>query len=210
MRGSFALPNMARFSPLGRTALGKHFGMRIEDLPTSDRAAVLDERRAELEAWPAHQRWHIEMHPLLHVDPPRLGVAIPARDDMELRTAVETFGRYFKAELRFDFPPFVAEQRESDLEQSVEGVLFSSRKLRATFPVAVGAAGLSVEAGERWLDWIWIHPFERGTGLMETIWSDLERIYGTSFKIAPPLSPAMASFLSRQGVASERWDSQRE
>ncbi|MDT0545611.1 hypothetical protein [Streptomyces lonegramiae] len=179
--------------------------MSIQDLSAADRAALLAERQQELEHWPARHRWHIEMHPLLHIDKPRLGVTIPAGDDMELRKVVETFGNYFKSELRFDFLPFVAEPRKADLEQSVEGVLFNSRKLLATFPVAVGAAGLSIESGQRWLDWIWIHPFERGTRLMEEVWSDLERMYGTDFKIAPPISPAMAGFLRHQGVDRLRW-----
>ncbi|MFE2426560.1 hypothetical protein ACFXJ5_07370 [Streptomyces sp. NPDC059373] len=181
--------------------------MTTGDFSDADRSALLAERRQELENWPARRRWHIEMHPLLHIDKPRPGVTIPATDDMELRKVVEIVGRYFKSELRFDFPPFAAEPTRLDLEQSVEGVLFDSQKLRATFPVAVGAAGLSVQDGARWLDWIWIHPFERGTGLMDQIWTDLERIYGSDFKISPPISPAMAGFLTHSGVDRGRWAS---
>jgi hypothetical protein len=41
--------------------------------------------------------------------------------------------------------------------------------------------------------------------LMNVAWSDLERMYGTDFKIAPPISPAMAGFLGHQGVDRQRW-----
>ncbi|MEU2873479.1 hypothetical protein ABZ769_30480 [Streptomyces olivoreticuli] len=170
-----------------------------------DRSSLLADRQKELEGWPARTRWHIEMHPLLHIDKPQLGVTIPAEDDLKLRKVVEVFGRYFKSELRFDFPPFSAKPSQLDIEQSVEGVLFNSRKLNATFPVAVGAGGMRLQGGERWLDWIWIHPFERGTGLMNQAWSDLEAIYGAEFKVAPPISPAMAGFLTHRDVARERW-----
>lgn len=77
--------------------------------------------------------------------------------------------------------------------------------MTATFPVAAGSAGISVVDGERWLDWVWIHPFERGKRLARLAWEDLEAVHGDQIKIQPPLSPAMEHFLQHQGVAQARW-----
>ncbi|UXY32385.1 hypothetical protein [Streptomyces sp. HUAS TT20] len=185
--------------------------MSIKDLPPADREALMAARQEEYENfWPGphgrRARYAIEMFPLLHADKPRGRALIPAAKDMRLRRVVETFGKYFKLELGFDVPPFAAEPSslyESD--PTVEVVLFDARKVEATFPIAAGAAGLSVAEGQRWLDWIWIHPFERGRGLGGQAWNDLEDVYGRDFKIQSPLSPAMEKFLTRRGVDRKRW-----
>ncbi|MFI8343111.1 hypothetical protein ACIF8W_24060 [Streptomyces sp. NPDC085639] len=179
--------------------------MPNESLSAEDRLAVLAERQAELAGWPRLPSWKIEALPLLHIDKPQFGVTIPSGDDMELRQAVEVLGRCFQREMRFDFPPFTAKPSPHHVAESVEGLLFNSKKLLATFPVATGAAGMSVQAGEPRLDWIWIHPFERGRGLADAAWGDLERVYGNEFRIQQPISPAMRAFLTRHGVDRKRW-----
>ncbi|MFJ7904014.1 hypothetical protein ACIQ6V_26570 [Streptomyces sp. NPDC096198] len=185
--------------------------MSIDDLSPDARKALLAERREEYKSfWPGphgrRARYAIEMFPLLHADKPRGRALIAATQDMRLRKVVETFGKYFKQELGFDSIPFAAQHsRLYDSDPTVEVVLFDAQRVTATFPIAAGAAGLSVQNGQRWLDWFWIHPFERGKGLADRAWADLEEVYGKDFKIQPPLSPAMERFLTHHDIAPERW-----
>lgn len=88
-------------------------------------------------------------------------------------------------------------------------VLFDAQETMATFPIAAGAAGLSTMERRRQLDWIWLHPFERGRRLMNLAWSDLEAAYGNDFLIQPPLSHAMRGFLKKRGIDRERWEDKR-
>ncbi|MER7719008.1 hypothetical protein ABTX99_18990 [Streptomyces flaveolus] len=186
--------------------------MSLSELPSETRKAVIAERRKELAGfWPgaygAGERTAIKMYPLLYTDKPGDGHAlIPAREEMRLRKIVEAFGQCFRRELRFDFPPFDA--AFVDVYGQLNGaevVLFDAQGISATFPIAAGAAGLSFAGGHRVLDWIWLHPFERGRDLMPIAWADLEATYGDDFLVRGPLSPAMRGFLTRQGVDHARW-----
>ncbi|MFF4248629.1 hypothetical protein ACFYY2_29750 [Streptomyces sp. NPDC001822] len=125
---------------------------------------------------------------------------------MRLRRTVETLGKYFFREMGFDHPPFDAELADfRGRPNEADVVLFDAQRVSATFPIAAGAAGLSVSRGIRVLDWIWLHPFERGTGLMDAAWADLEAVYGDTFRVRGPLSRAMRGFLQKRKVASDRW-----
>jgi hypothetical protein len=184
----------------------------LSELSPEERRAVMAERRAERDGfWPgkygAAERTTIKMYPLLHVDKPDYGHAlIRATSDMRLRRIVEAFGHCFRRELRFDFPPFDADFIDFyGKPNRAEVVLFDAQETSATFPIAAGAAGLSVVEGHRVLDWIWLHPFERGRRLMDRAWADLEAAYGDDFLVRGPLSGAMQGFLTKQGVPVERW-----
>lgn len=186
--------------------------MQLSDYTPEDRREVMAERRAERDSfWPgkdgAQERTTIKMYPLLHVDKPNYGHAmIRATDDMRLRRIVEAFGKCFRRELHFDFPPFEAEFVDFyGKPNKADVVLFDAQEMGATFPIAAGAAGLSMVQGDRVLDWIWLHPFERGERLMGYAWADLEAAYGDDFLVRNPLSGAMKGFLMKQGVAPERW-----
>lgn len=186
--------------------------MSLRDLSPEDRKAVLAERRAERDGyWPgkdgAQERTTIKMHPLLHADKPNYGHAlIRATEDMRLRRIVEAFGKCFRRELGCDFPPFSAELVDFyGHRNEAEAVLFDAQEAMATFPIAAGAAGLSVFQGRRVLDWIWLHPYERGRRLMGYAWADLEAAYGNDFLVRGPLSRAMEGFLTKQGVDPSRW-----
>lgn len=190
--------------------------MSISDLSPELRRAVLAERRAEREGfWPgkggADERTTVKMYPLMHADKPHDGHAlIRATDDMRLRRIVEVFGSYFRRELHFDFPPFDAEFVDFyGRPNQADVVLFDAqRATQATFPIAAGAAGLSTVNGRRVLDWIWLHPFERGADLMNYAWADLEATYGGEFLVRGPLSKAMRGFLIKRGVERGRWESE--
>ncbi|MET8681854.1 hypothetical protein ABZW18_30800 [Streptomyces sp. NPDC004647] len=191
--------------------------MSLADLPPEVRKAVVAERREELASfWPgvhgAGARTTIKMYPLLYADKPEYGHAlIRATDDKRLRRIVEAFGKCWRRELGYDFPPFDADfvDHEGRLNRA-EVVLFDAQETMATFAIAAGAAGLSMVEGRRQLDWIWLHPFERGRRLMGIAWTDLEAAYGNDFLVQPPLSHAMRGFLERCGVDRERWEHKRQ
>jgi len=124
------------------------------------------------------------------------GHIVPA-DTGSLREVVELIGKQFKRETRYDFAPFDS----SNWDQ--EGVLFASNRFLATFAIAAGAAGFAQENGTWWMDWIWIHPYERSSGLADRVWEELEARYG-KFHIDGPYSNAMAALLRRHGVSPER------
>lgn len=44
------------------------------------------------------------------------------------------------------------------------------------------------------LDWIWLHPFRRGKGILRKAWPLFTQKYG-AFHVERPLSPAMEKFL---------------
>ncbi|MGW9596070.1 hypothetical protein ACWHLZ_37970 [Streptomyces chartreusis] len=189
--------------------------MSLNDLPAETRKAIIAERREELAAWwpradGAGARTTIKMYPLLYADKPEYGHAlIRATDDMRLRKVVETFGKCWRRELGYDFHPFDASFVDYEGNPNkAEVVLFNAQETMATFPIAAGAAGLSIRKGRRQLDWIWLHPFERGRRLMTLAWSDLESKYGNDFLIQPPLSHAMRGFLEKRGVDRGRWGDQ--
>lgn len=121
-------------------------------------------------------RYAIEMFPLLRADKRRGHALIPATHDIRLREVVETFGKYFKQELGFDSVPFVAQHGSLYAsDPTVEVVLFDAQRVEATFPFAAGAAGLSVQDGEPWLNWFWIHPSERDKGPRQSSMGGLGR-----------------------------------
>lgn len=88
----------------------------------------------------------------------------------------------------------------------MDGVLIDGRFL-ATFPIAAGAAGLSLRDGRWWMDWIWIHPYDRGRGLINKAMDDLEATHG-DLGITGPYSPAMSAIIQRRGTTGDRLDHQ--
>jgi hypothetical protein len=78
------------------------------------------------------------------------------------------------------------------------------------WPGAAGAAAMSFSDGHRMLDWIWIHPYERGRRLMPIAWADLEATYGADFLVRGPLAPAMRSFLTGRASDRARWQKQQD
>jgi hypothetical protein len=48
------------------------------------------------------------------------------------------------------------------------------------------------------LGWVWFHPYFRHRGLLSSVWPYFQEKYGDFF-VQEPLSPAMRSFLDKQG-----------
>lgn len=126
----------------------------------------------------------------------------------KLREYVERFARYFKRELQMDFIQFEAsETPDTSGYVPYEAYLFHDRAYDVgdedseTKERCLGACCF------RWIDWenapaswsfewVWIHPFRRGRGILRKAWPDFRRKYG-EFHVAPPYSPAMEKFLER-------------
>jgi hypothetical protein len=136
-------------------------------------------------------RFDMRMFPLLSLECPA-GVLIPAVD-YALREVVAEVGVQFKRETGYDLAPF------DPSNPDMQGVLFDSQKFMATFPIAAGAAGFSRVDGVWWMDWVWVHPYERGTGLFRRAWGELEQLYGR-FHVEGPYSASMSAFLRNEEV----------
>lgn len=147
------------------------------------------------------QKYLIDMVPLPFVADEDVigGRLIVATDDMRLRKVVEQFAGYFKRELRFDFLQFTATGSDS----SQEVLLINSRDVIMLSPVACGAVGFDLD--EKCLTWVWIHPFQRGRGLLDRVWEELERRHGAEFTVEQPVSIPMQRFLRSKDVDPARW-----
>ncbi len=111
-----------------------------------------------------------------------------------LRMGVEMYARYFRKEFGYDFVQFDAKEEgpyvayllsDSNDEYWVGATCFRWREFRDAEP---GWA----------MQWVWVHPFARNRGCLSLHWKSLEQLFGKSFHVEPPLSPAMEKFLRRR------------
>ena len=108
-----------------------------------------------------------------------------------LRQEVETIARYFLREFRYDSIQFDQNDRGpytaylfADSDQSVwaGACCFRSRYFR------------DIDMESEALQWVWLHPYLRGRGILTTCWKTLRDNHG-DFYISPPVSPPMREFL---------------
>jgi hypothetical protein len=159
---------------------------------------LIAEHRRQLEDFAQPPRFDIRMFPLLGEQPPTDTVLLPATTPQR-RDIVDQIGHQFGRELGFDFAPFDPNDPHS------HAALVISTKFIATFPIAAGAAGLERDSNQWRLQWIWLHPYVRGTGLFHHAWRELEHLYG-QFHLEGPYSPAMNAFIHRHGIDPARLD----
>ncbi|MEU6265553.1 hypothetical protein [Saccharopolyspora shandongensis] len=161
---------------------------------TLRRERVASQRR-ELASRGSPPPFNICMFPLLGDEGDRGRLVLPATTP-RLRRIVEKIGRQFRREGQYDVIPF----ESNDHRQ--HGILLLTSKFHTTFPIASGAAGFSKP--DRWqLDWIWLHPYERGTGYLNNAWDELEDLFGL-FLIDGPYSAAMNAIIRRRGIPKDR------
>ena len=154
------------------------------------------DRLVDLRAMGRPPRYEIAMVPLLEDEPGNDGSLLVPVTSSAHRQAAEYFGKQFRRELGYTLEPYEATDAES------ETVLILSR-FQASFPLAAGAAGLSGTDAGWLLTWIWLRPHERGRGLLDDAWDELEERYG-EFAIEAPYSGAMTRFFKRRGVQPPR------
>ena len=99
----------------------------------------------------------------------------------------------FKREMKFDFTQWSIDPAH---DPDAVGYLFADDEGRV-----VGAAGFRPQQanGQPWLlDWIWLAPAYRRSGLLSAQWEAFRQRFG-DFDLTPPLSEAMQAFLSKRG-----------
>ena len=126
---------------------------------------------------------------------------IGPRSPKAWRHEVEKLARYFKRELGFDFPPYTANEAESDSEPSLDRVLVVPKIDWEHTIYLIGAVGVRWsewdDAPPCWsVTWAWLHPYERRKGHLTRVWPFLLRMFPGPH-IEPPVSPSMMQFLRK-------------
>jgi len=134
-------------------------------------------------------------------------VPVTASSRLGLKEVVERFGYYLKRENHYDFPPYEA---DDDGDEKYKAYLFLtnySPGVGKSQPC--GAAFFEWVTQDKcdepgyfsrwWLMWVWIHPYERGSGELQRAWTHFKEEFG-DFHVQPPLSKAMERFLEKQKV----------
>ncbi|WP_312345263.1 hypothetical protein [Chryseobacterium binzhouense] len=99
--------------------------------------------------------------------------------------------RAFKQELHFDFLQW--HYRKRSCNSDVEGYLFTSQQ--GSILGACCFRFKKVSDNYRWiLDWVWVCPQERRSGILESRWANFKAKYGDFF-VTPPISESMQEFL---------------
>ena len=116
---------------------------------------------------------------------------------------VERLAQYFRREFRYDFVQWSATNDEPSARAFVWVVDHWPH------PVGFGACCFRwrewTDAPHGWaLQWIWLHPYERGKGHLTRVWPYFRETFG-DFHVERPLSSAMRAFLERhQRIESEQ------
>ena len=142
--------------------------------------------------------------PLLNVDD--IGFSdsaalVTANSPEHVLAAVHQLALYFRREMRFDFPQFFDPTEATDeafRRQPWEAWLIpGSPRVDSIRPLVFGA-GVFHQYESGWcLDWVWVHPFLRGKGVLRSAWREWTDRYG-DFQLSKPISPAMPKFVARQ------------
>lgn len=122
---------------------------------------------------------------------------------LKLRKAVERIAYYFRREGGFDFVQYSATE---DDQRRQAYLWLPKRWIKYPRPV-VGACCFRwreyTQEEPAWaLQWIWLHPYQRGQGLLMDAWPYFKQEYG-DFSVEPPLSGAMEGFLKKVGYCLE-------
>ena len=119
-------------------------------------------------------------------------------DPMPYRKAVETIGKYFQREFRFDFRPYRTSWHDPTNVVFVwigEDFDWSGNKKAVVFGACeFDTDKASSNGDDRYLAWIWLHPYYRQRGLLAGAWPYFKGRFG-DFGIERPLSSGMRAFL---------------
>jgi hypothetical protein len=117
-----------------------------------------------------------------------LPVLVNEESPPSLPKAVEKLAIYCRYELHIDFPQYTA--RTDVTHPDVSAWLWTDYDWEGVF--AVGGCSFRRDI----LEWVWIHPYYRGRGLLKKAWPVFIDLYG-NFAIEPPLSHAMQGFVKK-------------
>lgn len=121
-----------------------------------------------------------------------------SKSPLPLRNAVETCAIYFRREFGYDFVQYSATPFDKD-DICARAFLWVERH-HFDWQPTVGACCFRwreyTNAPHAWaLQWIWMHPYARGRGLLGAAWPAFRQRFG-DFIIEGPLSEAMWGFVA--------------
>ncbi|RZT07928.1 hypothetical protein EV649_7859 [Kribbella sp. VKM Ac-2569] len=135
----------------------------------------------------------------------RIGDAYLVNDDSQvsLQRAVHTLAGYFKREFRYDYNQYPVARDGFDPREAWLWVADEYTNLRAVGAALFHQDRFKAPAGSErdwqmaWvLEFVWLHPYERGQGLLSGSWEGW-RARHPGFVVEQPWSPAMEGFLER-------------
>ncbi len=139
------------------------------------------------------------------VDRLQESLVVTPESPLVLRRRVERFAQYFRREFRYDFQQFTASEKP---EKPYAAHLFTNGTV--SYPrVWVGACCFRWREFKgiepRWaMQWMWLHPYFRGKGILSRAWDKFHELYGNFF-CEPPFSPTMSAFLLKRGKCIVCW-----
>jgi len=177
--------------------------------PTDDRYTIkLPRLRGKLREAVASRlfktsiKFYGDCSPVVEVDfrgPLRLR-EVPDDAPKNWRVAVESHARMFKREFQYDFMQYIADDPQEN--RRVFMWVRNSAPFYAFGSICFRARLYLDEPGppKAWwdLDWVWMHPYLRRQGLLQSAWPYLIRRFG-EFNVTHPVSPAMQEFVTRHG-----------
>jgi hypothetical protein len=104
----------------------------------------------------------------------------------------------FKREFGYDSTQWTFPASRAQREREAIGFLFTSEA-----GLIDGACGFRQREGEWCMDWIWIRPAMRRSGLLAARWPELLNRFG-DFWMEHPLSPAMTDFVVKHGTPGQK------
>lgn len=105
--------------------------------------------------------------------------------------------RAFKREFHYDFMQWGSERKDDDPD--VHGFLLDLPDGRIAGACAFRLRTFSDGRAPRWgLQWVWIAPQFRRSGVLARRWLGLRERFG-EFRVEGPVSPAMQAFLAKRG-----------
>ncbi|MCK9905172.1 hypothetical protein MXD63_34910 [Frankia sp. Cpl3] len=134
------------------------------------------------------QRYRLDM-PVLPYEVSR-PIEVTARSPLNLRKAVEVYGRAIKHECHYDFP--LADAKNFNTQHA--WLLPHPRVHRVSFVTAGVVSFLAYPDGWE-LFWMYVHPFARGCGAIERYWPAFVAAY-EPFTVQHPISPAGRALLN--------------
>lgn len=120
---------------------------------------------------------------------------------LRARKATEIIAYYFKREFNYDAPgyhPDEDQDRKDRIFLLLEGD-YHDETYNAVGAIVFRWRKYSNAPEQRVLDWVWIHPFLRQTGIFTTYWTIFRELYG-DFHVESPYSKAMHSFLVKMNA----------
>lgn len=124
---------------------------------------------------------------------------VTSNSDFDSRMAMYKLCIFFKREFHYDsfqYAPFWALENDDECHAYMWTVEKNHTKIKSV--VIGGFCFRKREWGGYGLQWIWIHPYMRNTGLLTRHWKAMQEKFG-DFYVEPPLSHGMENFLSRLG-----------